>query len=687
MTLRQLQILRALVRHRTTVAAAEELALSQPAISNALKVMEAQAGFALFHRINNRLFPTAEVLSLHEEGEAIFALHAKLEGRMRDLRESRSGHLAIMNTPPLAYSVIPPGPSRRDAPWRLTGSPAVRCAAAVASCGPMFRQGRAALVFRNVEDWSCHSLSPLNNRITARHTTRLPLCGNARHSERGAGPGRTLGFPAEPEMCHGLCASGVRHHSDGSQAKAAGMTARPLWQCSAHELTASFIQGEATPADALDSVLVRLEAINGVLNAVVTTDLNGARQAALASTARWRNGKPLSPLDGVPVSVKDNLFVGGLRATWGSLLFTDHVAARDDLPVAALRAAGAVILGKTNTPELALSGHTDNRLFGSTGNPWDPSRSAGGSSGGAVAAVGGGLGPLALATDAGGSIRRPAGLTGVVGLKPGLGRVSRRHGFPPLAHDLQVIGPIGRCVADVCALFYIIATAPSGPAPQRPLRIATFDGFPGSSAGTALDPCVRTAFTAALDVLRGLGHRVEAVAPFWDPDEVGALFTGLSAAGVARVVRDIPGWEECVTPSIAALARAGYATSATEYVALLDQLTSFRWRVRDHFAEWDVAATPTSATAGWPRTDSVPATINARAAHPRAAASFSTAVNAAGLPALSIPAPVPTGAMPVGLQLVGPPGGDEMLLLLAAAYEAASPWPQLAIPFLNSGAI
>ncbi len=108
MTLRQLEILRALIRHRTTVAAAEDLALSQPAVSNALKTMEAQAGFALFNRVNNRLFPTAEALALHEEGETIFALHAKLEHRVRDLRENRAGHLAIMGTPPLAYSVIPP---------------------------------------------------------------------------------------------------------------------------------------------------------------------------------------------------------------------------------------------------------------------------------------------------------------------------------------------------------------------------------------------------------------------------------------------------------------------------------------------------------------------------------------------------------------------------------------------------
>jgi len=177
------------------------------------------------------------------------------------------------------------------------------------------------------------------------------------------------------------------------------------------------------------------------------------------------------------------------------------------------------------------------------------------------------------------------------------------------------------------------------------------------------------------------------VAPFWDPDEVGAIFTGLTAAGVARVVRGIPGWQERVTPAIAALAHAGENAGAAEYVALLDRLTNFRWRVRDCFAGWDVLATPTSATSGWPRTESIPATIDGQPAHPRAAASFSTAVNAAGLPAISIPAPVPSGTLPAGLQLVGPPGGDEMLLDLVAAYEAASSWrPLAAFPSHDSGA-
>ncbi len=458
----------------------------------------------------------------------------------------------------------------------------------------------------------------------------------------------------------------------------ARMTDAPLWRQSAAELSAAYATGAATPEAALDSVLARLEQVNGTLNAVVTLDEAGARVAAQASARRWRDGAALGKLDGVPITVKDNLFVGGLRATWGSLLYADHMAPQDDLSVAALRAAGAVILGKTNTPELALSGHTDNRIFGSTGNPWNPARSAGGSSGGAVAAVAGGVGPIALATDAGGSTRRPAGLTGLLGLKPGVGRVPRRYGFPALAHDLQAIGTITRCVADLRAVFTAISAGPGLPVGERALRIAYFDSFPEAFGGTQIDPAVTAAFEAGLAVLRGLGHRVEAVAPFWNPQEVGAIFAGLTAAGVARVVRRVPDWRDKVTPGIAAQADAAPNAGAADYLDLLDRLAAFRWGVVDSFAGFDLLATPTAAAVDWPRTEFFPATIDGRPAGPRAAAVFSTAVNLAGLPGLSIPAPVPAGTMPIGLQLVAPLGGEERLLHIAAAFEAAAPWPRLA---------
>jgi aspartyl-tRNA(Asn)/glutamyl-tRNA(Gln) amidotransferase subunit A len=446
------------------------------------------------------------------------------------------------------------------------------------------------------------------------------------------------------------------------------------WALTATELAAAYATDAVTPEGALQSVLSRIEAVNGELNAVVTVDLAGARTAAAAATARWRAGQPLGPLDGIPLTVKDNLFVGGLRATWGSALFADFIAPQDDLPVARLRAAGAVIVGKTNTPELSLSGYTDNLVFGSTGNPWAPALSPGGSSGGPVAAVASGMAPLALATDAGGSIRRPAGHTGVAGLKPGLGRVPRRFGFPPLAHDLQVIGPIARCVADLRAMFTIIAPIRQPAPPRRALRIGSFAAIGDSP----VEPAVTTAYLAACDILRAGGHEVTPIAPLWDADAVNTLFGLLTAVGVARVMASIPDWESRVTASIGELARKGMTLSATDYVQALDRLAAFRAAMLDAMAGWDVIATPSSPALPWPRTTPYPSPIAGQTATPRTAATFSTAINLAGLPAIVVPAPVPSNSLPVGLQLIGAPDAEELLLDLAEQFERASPWRQIA---------
>ena len=447
-----------------------------------------------------------------------------------------------------------------------------------------------------------------------------------------------------------------------------------LWRATAGELAATFGRGEASPQDALASVLARIEAVNGTLNALVTLDLPGAREAAAAAARRWKDGAALGPLDGVPITVKDNLHVGGLRATWGSLLFVDHVAPRDDLPVARLRAAGAVILGKTNTPELALSGYTDNKVFGATGNPWAPDLSPGGSSGGAVASVASGMGAIAIATDAGGSIRRPSAHAGVAGLKPGTGRVPRRHGFPPLAQDLQVIGPIARSVADLRAAFALTAT-PTAPLPAPPrFRIGVIGAIPG----VPIEPAIVAAFGQACDALRGLGHALEAIACPWEQEEVNSLFGNLAASGVARVMAAIPDWRGRVTDSIAAQAELGAKRSAVDLVRDLDAVAAFRWRMADVMAEWDVLVTPASPAFAWPKREAVPKTIGGVTAGPRAAAAYSTAVNIAGLPAVVVPLPMVPGALPAGLQIIGPMMGEERLLDLAAAYEAAQPWPRLA---------
>ena len=448
-----------------------------------------------------------------------------------------------------------------------------------------------------------------------------------------------------------------------------------LWRLTAAELAAAYAAGTADPVAALESCLDRLGAVNGALNAVVTLDAEGARAAAAQSRARWRRGAPLSDLDGVPVTIKDNLFVRGLRATWGSRLFADHVAQEDDLPVARLRAAGALILGKTNTPELSLAGFTANDVFGSTGNPWDPRLSPGGSSGGAVAAVAAGIAPIALATDAGGSTRRPASHAGCVGLKASIGRIPRGAGFPALTGDLQTIGIIARSAQDVRSVLDCIARAePARDTAGRSRVIGAFCDLPG----WPLDGQVRRSYAQAIENLERLGHSVRTIPAPYDPEAVNARFSTLAAAGVARTVRRFADWQQRVTAPIAALAQTGAGLGAADYVDALDAVATMRRRLEALFEGRDMLLTPTAAALPWPREEPFPATIDGQSASARASAVFTTFVNLAGFAAISVPARPSADGLPIGIQLVAPAGGEEDLIALAQALQQQNPWEPLA---------
>src|SRR5450830_1228120 len=213
-----------------------------------------------------------------------------------------------------------------------------------------------------------------------------------------------------------------------------------LWRLDATALVAGYRAGHFTPEQALQACLARDAANRDHLNALIWRDPEGALAAARASTRRWARGQPLSELDGVPVTVKDNLHVQGWPTRWGSRLLPELPRPADELPVARLRAAGAVLWAKTHLPEFAMQGITDNLLHGPCHNPWDLGRTPGGSSGGAAAAVAAGVGPLALATDGGGSIRRPAAHCGVLGVKPPAGRVPGAGGLPGIFLDSEVVG-------------------------------------------------------------------------------------------------------------------------------------------------------------------------------------------------------------------------------------------------------
>ena len=468
-----------------------------------------------------------------------------------------------------------------------------------------------------------------------------------------------------------------------------------IWRLSAIEIGRLLARRVVSPVEVVSEVFDRRERLDPILNTLVTLDRDVAMAAAAASEERYRAGTSLGPLDGIPVTTKDNLYAEGLRATWGSRLYADFVAPVDDIAVARLRSAGAIIIGKTNTPEFAISGHTDNPLFGVTRNPWNPDLTPGGSSGGAVAGVAAGLFPLALATDAGGSIRRPASYTGVLGLRPSTGAVARAFGFPPLALDFQAVGPIARSVGDLELMFEAIvgadvrdraslgaATAMAMNEPARSverLRIGWVRDLPGVPVDAEIPPALKQVATA----LGELGHIVDEVTAPFDPEAVNAIFGTLSGAGLSRAVTACDDWRDRIDPALVPMVEQAATIDAASHVRAIDEVNALRVAASGLFDRVDVFLMPVSAAMPWPAEQRFPATIAGETAGPRTAGSFATFVNLLGVPAISVPAPVPSGSLPIGAQLIGKFGDDRRLLRIASELETARPWgdrwPELAL--------
>jgi len=446
----------------------------------------------------------------------------------------------------------------------------------------------------------------------------------------------------------------------------------PLWSLGLAATQAAYRAGSTTPTAVLASTLERIAAAEPVLNAFAYLDVTGAEAAAASSTRRWQAGTPSGPLDGALLSIKDNIPVAGLPCCWGSRLFEHLVPTRDELPVARLRAQGAVLLGKTNVSEFTLGrGTVSTELFGTTRNPWNPSKTTGASSGGAAAAVAAGFGAAALGTDGGGSIRRPASHCGLVGLKPGAGRVARRDGLPIILHDCEVIGPLARSVADARLLLAAIAEPDAEdrlswpyfahtPAamPDRPLRIRYVPRF----GAHQVDAPVAARCAEAAQRLATLGHIVEeGDAPF-DIALHEAHWPVISAAGMAWLLRGVD-TEDKVGAYHAALAEQGAKLQAADYIAALGAFRTLAGQLGRFFATHDLLMTPAVGTLPWTAEEDAPP-------HERA---FTGCANAAGVPALVLPCD-PVEGLPVGFQLIAPFGGEHLLFTLGEAYESAYPW-------------
>ena len=453
------------------------------------------------------------------------------------------------------------------------------------------------------------------------------------------------------------------------------------WRWSAHETASAVASRRLSAREVALSSLQRLHAVNPQLNAVITADDAWTLGQADAVDARLARGEAL-PLAGVPITVKDNLWVQGRRATQGSKLFAGFVAPADAWAVARLRQLGAVIVGITNCSEFACKGVTNNLLHGVTRSPWNPALTPGGSSGGAVAALAAGIGALALATDAGGSTRRPAAHCGLVGMKPTFGLIPCGPGFDEPNFGLSVIGQLARNVADAAWMFELLQAhdgsdwgsqpappqqVPMGP-PPRTLRIAWSTDF---GCGFAVDTAVQAALQRVVDGLRADGWQISDAAPSWPAGTREYPLIKLQHAGLAALHgAALDADPTQIDPDLAAQIRTGRSVSGVEIAEVLLLREQLHGAFARFFAAdgFDLLLTPTTPVTSWPVEQLGPAVIGGQPAGPRGHAAFTPLVNYAQAPACSVPAGL-VGGLPVGLQVIGPRYADARVLQFAAVIE------------------
>lgn len=451
---------------------------------------------------------------------------------------------------------------------------------------------------------------------------------------------------------------------------------------SAGELVARYRDGSLSPVEATRATLERIAAFDGALNAYCLVDGDAAMAAARASETRWRRDAPAGPLDGVPTSIKDIVLTRGWPTLRGSkTIHPDQDWSDDAPPVARLREQGAVLLGKTATPEFAMKGVTDSPLTGITRNPWNPELTPGGSSGGAGAAVAAGMCALALGTDAGGSIRIPASFCGIFGLKPSYGRVPV---WPPTPFGtFASTGPMARTVVDAALMLNAIAALDARdwnalPHDGTDYRERLDEGIDGVRIAYSpilgyaeVDREVAAIVETAVDALAACGARVEQEdpgfadpAPFWHE-----LFRGLTLFAFRNMSEE---QLAVMDPFVAAKIRAAPGIDLADYLEAERRRAELGAHMKAFHERYDLLVTPATAVAAFPVDRDAPDRDSDADATEWP---FSLPFNLTRQPAASVPCGLTADGRPVGLQIVGPPHGDALVLRAARAFETARPWP------------
>jgi aspartyl-tRNA(Asn)/glutamyl-tRNA(Gln) amidotransferase subunit A len=461
-----------------------------------------------------------------------------------------------------------------------------------------------------------------------------------------------------------------------------------LTQATAAELGALYAAGKASPVETMTAVLARAETVNPQINALTRVDAERALEAARASEARWRTGAALSPLDGVPVSIKELVKVAGWPLSMGSRL-TDKAPASEDAPaVSRLREAGTLVFAQTTSPEYGYKGVTDSPLHGVTRNPWNLERTPGGSSGGAGAAVAAGFGPLAIGTDGGGSVRIPASMCGLTGLKATFGRVPA---WPASMHgDLANTGPMTRTALDCALMMNIIAR----PDPRDPFALPD-DGvdyvaalaaplagrkvaFLRLQGGRRIDDQVMAAVTRAARRFEDFGCVVEEAAAPFDHAEAGAVWVTHWMSSIQRLLQIYPEARHGeFDPGLLEQARTGAAFTVQTLVDAHVRRREIAHLWNLFFQRYDLLVGPTLAVLPWTIGRNAPEGPGGR---PNLNWACTVDFNLTRHPAASIPCGLSAEGLPIGLQIAAGHYRDALVLAAAAAFQEAQPFAFSALP-------
>ncbi|MBX6352242.1 MAG: amidase [Thermoflavifilum sp.] len=448
----------------------------------------------------------------------------------------------------------------------------------------------------------------------------------------------------------------------------------------------AYESGETSAEEVTRWFLERIRRYDPDLGAFVAVNEHAVEEARRIDEARKR-GDAVGPLAGIVVAIKDLLDTAGLRTGYGGWHFRDHVPSADATVVRRLKAAGAIVIGKTNLHEYAYGTTTENPHYGTSRNPWDRGRIAGGSSGGSAVAVAAGLCCAAIGTDTGGSIRIPAAVCGHVGLKPTYGRVSKAGVFP-LASSLDHVGPMTRTVADAALLLQVMA----GPDPADPttatVPVPEYDPTPASGEVRVgvprqfffeqCNPAVRDVVRTTLERLQALGFRVVEV-DIPDIDQVPAMQQATIASEALAVheerLRETP---ERFGEDVRTRLASGTEIRGVDYVRAQAFRQGFRAKVMEILSQVDVIATPTTPITATP-IGAAYTEVEGRSVHVRGHLTrYTNPWNLSGLPAITLPCGLTPDGLPVGLQLVGPAWGERKLLRVAARVEEITPWQPVA---------